>query len=398
MLKYWIWLAGRKGLGSGGPWKVARHFVSPEAAYCADRQAYEAIPELRSVESLLDKDLKEAEEILNRCFELGISLLTIQDAAYPERLRVIDDPPLVLYYKGNAMRLNGPAIGVVGTRRASGYGLLQSRRMSYGLAKCGCTVVTGGARGVDTEALKGALTGGGPVVAVLGCGLDVVYPPQNKRLFDDVRHYGCLVSEFPPGTQPFAGNFPVRNRIISGLSLGILVVEAPLKSGALITASLALDQGRDVFTLPANVGNESSAGNLKLLREGAIAAGEAWDIVQEYAAAYPDQLREAASGDKRTGELPPEEQPQPAEIRSETQKDIDKPKAKDYIDLKERMDSLSQDEQILAQLLQDGPQHIDELVARSQMHAGRALASLTLLEVKGIVRRPSARMYELAEK
>lgn len=395
MLKYWLWLATRKGLGPRGAALAARHFMTPEAAYAAEPAEYGRIEGLRTAEPLLDKDLSLPERILRQCYEKNISILTMQDAAYPDRLRAAEDPPVVLYYKGTLPDLDGPAIAVVGTRKASVYGLTQARRLGYGLARCGCTVISGGAKGIDTEASKGALTGGGPVVAVLGGGVDVVYPRENKYLFRDIEQNGCLISEYPPGTEPLASHFPVRNRIISGLSMGVLVAEAPEKSGALITAGRALEQGRDVFTLPANLGVESCTGNLKLLRDGAIPVGDAWDILQEYEAQYPGILSYQSSGDPAGGEVVPETPPLP---EPEIKKDIDKPKQKAYIDLKDRMDTMSRDEQVLVGLLQDGPLHIDVITERAQLAAGRALASLTLLEVKGIVRRPSARMYELAEK
>ena len=399
MLKYWIWLATRKGLGGRGIYLTARHFPSPDKAFHAGPEEYAQIEGLKTWEPLLDKDLGQAERILRKCYEKGISILTLQDAAYPSRLLTIDDPPVVLYYRGTLPNLNTPSVAVVGTRRASVYGLTQARRMGYGLARCGCAVVSGGARGIDTEALKGAMTGGGPAVAVLGCGVDVVYPKENRNLFRDVEQNGCLVSEYPPGTEPYAGHFPVRNRIISALSLGVLVVEAPEKSGALITANRALDQGRDVFVLPANVGVESCSGNLKLLRDGGIPVRDAWDIIQEYEAQYPDILSQQDLGTPEPGELPPEKPEEPAPAKQpERKKVIDKPKNKAYIDLNEIMDTLSADEQRLALLLSDGPLHIDVIVERTQLGAGQALASLTLLEVKGIVCRPSPRMYELTEK
>lgn len=395
MLKYWLWLATRKGLGSRSAWLVARHFPSPEAAYGAAPEAYAQIEGLRSWEPLLDKDLSEPERILRQCYENEISILTVQDAAYPDRLKASDDPPVVLYYRGILPDLDGPAIGVVGTRKASVYGLTQARRLGYGLARCGCTVISGGARGIDTEALKGALTGGSPVIAVLGCGVDVVYPRENRQLFRDIVLNGCLISEYPPGTPPLPQHFPVRNRIISGLSLGILVAEAPEKSGALITADRALEQGRDVFVLPANVGVESCGGNLKLLRDGAIPVRDAWDILQEYDAQYPQLHERQPLGSRAGGEIVVQQEPTE---ETKPKKDIDKPKAKAYIDLKDIMETLSRDEQTLVVLLQSGPLHIDVIVERAQMAAGRALASLTLLEVKGMIQRPSARMYELKQK
>lgn len=399
MLKYWIWLATRRGLGRRGAALVAAHFPSPMAAYYAAPEEYQEIQGLRDWKPLLDKDLELPEQILRDCFERDVRVLTIQDAAYPSRLRNIEDPPVALYYRGSLPDLNRPAVAVVGTRRASPYGMLHARRMGYSLSRCGCTVVSGLAKGIDTSAILGALTGGAPVIGVLGCGVDVVYPAANRSLYEDVAARGCLLSEYPPGTRPLPDHFPVRNRIISGLSLGVLVVEAPEKSGALITANLALDQGRDVFAVPANVDVPSCSGNLKLLREGAIMARDAWDVLQEYVHLYPHALIRSVSTSLRTKDLEglsqtPEE---PAEKTPSRKKDVDKVHPKAYIDLNDQMDSLSADEQVLVTLLQDGPMHIDAIVEAAQMPAGRVLASMTLLEVKGLIQRQSAKWFSLAE-
>ena len=388
MLKYWIWLATRKGMGARSAYLVSRHFATPEAAYFADEAAYEAIDGIHGRESLLDKDLREAEEILKTCYNRGIFVVTMQDAAYPQRLLALDDPPLVLYGKGILPDLNGPAIGVVGTRKASLYGLKQARRMGYGLSRCGGIVISGGARGVDTEAMRGALTGGGPVVAVLGCGVDVVYPHENKSLFQDVAANGCLLSEYPPGTRPKPEHFPVRNRIISGMSLGVLVVEAPERSGALITARRALDQGRDVFALPANVGQDTGSGNLQLLRDGAILVRDPWEILQEYTGQFGRNL-ESRNCDGWDAAEPPRE-PEPVK------KDIDNKKTTHYIDAKNIMDTLTPEEQRLALLLEQGPVHIDSLSERMQQPAGGVLALLTMLEVRGLVKRLPGRRFTLA--
>ena len=392
MLKYWLWLATRKGLGAHNAYLIARHFPSVEAAFYAGREAYEQVHGLTAIEPLLDKDLTQPQSILRQCYEEKISILTMQDASYPKRLLTLEDAPVVLYCKGTLPDLNGPVIGVVGTRKATVYGMTQARNFSYGLSSCGCIVVSGGAAGIDTEAIRGALLGGSPAVAVLGCGVDVDYPKYNGSLFRQLEQNGCLLSEYPPKTPPYASNFPQRNRIISGLSVGVLVTEAPAKSGALITADHALEQGRDVFVLPANVGVDAYGGNLKLLREGAIPVTECWDILQEYVSQYPHVL-------KKREETVPEIEPQ-IELQNEPveKKVIDKPKGKVYIDLMDKMDNFSSEEQSLLRLLHSGPQHIDMLVEQTNMTAGSALASLTLLEVKGIVTRPSARMYELAEK
>lgn len=387
MLRYWLWLSTRKGLGPLGACQVARHFSGAEQAYFAPAEAYRELEGI-CTDGLLDKDLSQADRIIGQCAEAGIRIITMQDASYPTRLRTLDDAPVVLYCKGNLQTFDVPSIAVIGTRKSSVYGLTQAKRFGYGLARCGSAVVSGGALGVDAEAMRGGVLADGTVIAVLGCGLDVDYPKPNRRLFDQVMERGCLISEFPPGTAPFSHNFPRRNRIMSGMSLGVLVTEAPAVSGALITADHALQQGRDVFVLPANIGVENFAGNLKLLRDGAIPVGTPWDILQEYAAQYP-QLKEK-----------PEEEPLRAEafVGKTEKKVIDKPKTKAYIDLKDTIDTLTSQERALAELLQGGAMHIDDLVEKTGMTAGEALASLTVLEVKKIVCRPSVRMYELAEK
>lgn len=401
MLKYWIWLTTRKGLGTHGVQLVARHFSSPEAAWFADPEEYKSIKGLRNPQALQDKDLKDAETILRICQEKGISVVTMQDAAYPRRLLALDDPPAVLYYKGVLPDLNGPVIGVVGTRHASLYGMKQARRMGYGLSRCGAVVASGGAKGVDTEAMRGALLGGSPVVAVLGCGVDVVYPAENRSLFRDVEKHGCLISEYPPGTGPRSEHFPVRNRIISGLSLGVLVVEAPAKSGALITAERALDQGRDVFALPANVDQPSGDGNLQLLRDGAILVRDPWEILQEYERQFPLAVenRDCSGWDSGAKMDVPEEEKPPVSAparKSSDKKAIDKAKNRNYIDAEKIMGTLSPEEQQLAALLQAGPVHIDALSEQLQQPAGCVLALMTMLEVKGHIQRLPGRMFSLA--
>jgi DNA processing protein len=207
----------------------------------------------RWLEGILDKDTSDAEQILQECDNKGIQLMVYSDNAYPERLRNIADPPAVLYYKGTFPDFDQEAaIGIVGTRRCSAYGMLQSKQFSNLIANSGGIVVSGGARGIDTMALGGALDSLMPVVCVLGCGVDVVYPSSNRGLYEGVLRCGCLISEFPPGTRPYKWNFPKRNRLISGVSNGVLVVEAPERSGALITARLAAEQGRDLFAVPGN--------------------------------------------------------------------------------------------------------------------------------------------------
>ncbi len=258
-------------------------------------------------------------------------------------------------------------------------------------------VISGIAKGIDAAALEGALTAGAPVAAVLGCGADVVYPRENRQLYAEVQARGCLLTEYAPGTPPEGRHFPVRNRILSGLSLGVLVVEAGERSGALITARLALEQGRDVFAVPANLGIEGARGSNHLLREGVLYTETGWDVAREYWHLYPNVIAEALT------------EPEPTEIRLQVQektpisaaeddkKYIDKQKSNRYIDLHEIWKSLTDEEQTVVKLLETEPAHVDTLIENSQIPASRILATLTLLEVRGIVKRLPGRMFSLAD-
>ena len=412
MLKYWLWLTTRKGLGSRGALAALRYFGTPEAAFCADAAACEDIEGLQDASALLDKDMSEPERILSQCYQKNIHILTYADAAFPERLRNVEPPPLVLYYQGMLPAVDTePVVAVVGTRKASAYGLLQAKQFGFQLGRTGMIVVSGGASGIDTLALRGALSAGNPVIAVLGCGVDVTYPAANRSLFEDIRRHGCLISEYPPGTPPRPGNFPVRNRILSGLSLGVVVVEAPKKSGALITADRALEQGRDVFALPANIGVPTCTGNLQLLKEGAILAEEAWDVVREYTNRFPalatrqPGLRPMSLSVEETGLAGTDAEAEAGIVADSREmpeksdrKEIDKPKDKPYIDVQEILDKLSPDEQMIVRLLQAEPVHTDRIIDETQLPAGRVSGALTMLELKGYVRRLPGNRFSLAEK
>jgi len=411
MLRYWIWLNTRANLGSVGIQALWRHFGSVEEIYLADQIDYTAVEGLniRALKSLCDKKLAGADEILGQCDAAHLRVLTYQDAAYPNRLRALDDPPHVLYYSGTLPDFdNEPVIGMVGARSASAYGLLCAKRIAFQIASCGGIVVSGGARGIDTMSLTGALSAGRPVIAVLGCGADVVYPRGNEGLFSDIRACGCVLSEYQPGTQPLPQNFPVRNRIISGLSVGVVVVEASRRSGALITARHALEQGRDVFAIPGNIGLDYCAGSNQLLKDGAILAESGWDVMREYEELYPQKIRRRTLGENLslTGEESRAASDSPhhrvasdsPEPRAFDGKDVDNPEHKDYIDVQAVIGSLSRDEAAIVTALSEKPMYVDDLIEACQLSTSSVLASLTLLEVRGLVQRLPARRFSLAEK
>lgn len=407
MLIHWIWLSHRPGFGPRTKAKLLEHFRDPEAVYYADEEALghlELSQEARA--ALLDKNLESSGKILEECEKKRLNILTIQDAAYPSRLKNIPDPPPVLYYKGQLPDFDSePVIGVVGTRKASAYGLTVAKRMGYQIGKCGGLVVSGMAYGIDGLAMSGALTAGAKTVGVLGCGADIVYPQSNRSLFRDVERYGCILSEFAPGQPAAKWTFPMRNRIISGLSCGVLVVEAPEKSGALITARLALEQGRDVFAVPGNIDMPTCAGSNELLRDGAIMVSSGWDVLSEYESLFPDKIhREDAPSRQRAypqelarqeGETTPPRVAQTPRIPEETnhlkknleKKSIDKEPVQAYSDVNVDLSRLSGDEKTIVSCLQNGQRLVDDVIAETGMTTGKLLAVLTMLELKGVIKR-----------
>ena len=408
MLIHWIWLATRPHMNDRDRLAVLSHFGNPEDIYFADSALYADVPDMTKQikESLQDKDLHDAGDILRQCVDLGIHICTFNDGAYPSRLKNIADPPMVLYYVGHLPDLDGsPVIAAVGTRKASPYGLNVARRIGAQLVRCGAVVVSGMAEGNDAAAASGALSAGGMVVGVLGCGVDIVYPACNRGLFADVERHGCLISEFPPGTEPFKWNFPRRNRIMSGLSNGALVIEAPERSGALITARQAAEQGRDVFVVPGNVDVASCVGSNALLRDGAIPVSNGWDVVSEYLNLYPDKIRTDRSPVQPAGFMG-EEKPElkvaqkPKKVRKsvdsaeiEEKNPVDNPQSKPYYDNRDTFESLPENQRKIVKLLLDGEQLVDDVIAQSQMAAGEVLSQLTLMEIQGIVvRKPGKRV------
>lgn len=382
MLTHWIWLTTRKGIGTRGCASLLRLFGTAERIYALTKEQCVRTDgfETRWLDGILDKDLAEAEKILLTCDNHGISLLTYASPEYPERLRNIPDPPALLYYRGTFPAVDEEAIiGIVGTRRCSAYGLLHAKQFAKQIANSGGIVVSGGARGIDTMSLSSALDSHMPVICVLGCGVDVVYPRENRRLFEDITYHGCLLSEFPPGTPPERGNFPQRNRLISGLSLGVLVIEAPLKSGALITADHALEQGRDVYTIPGNMGVKQCEGSNALLRDGASFVLDGWELLEGYVHLFPDKLHDYRN--KATME-------HNFTARYGTSVAFCSPDATGAADAE-----LSDDEKAVLSHLTAEPMHADEVIAFSGLPSGRAMSALTLLQIKALAEKQAGNYY-----
>lgn len=422
MLVHWIWLATRQGLREKIAAELVRTFLDIEAIYIATEEDYRRLPEIRNkeIEVLCDKSTDYAERIITTCRMYGIHMVCFNDAAYPERLRNIVDPPMVLYYRGCLPAFDHEAaIGIVGTRKPSIYGCKMAQTLGFQISRCGGLVVSGMAVGVDSMATNGALMSGNSAVGVLACGVDIEYPAGSRDIRRELETRGCVLSEYPPGSKPTPQIFHKRNRLISGLSCGVLVVEAPARSGALITAHHAIEQGRDVFAVPGNVDSYSSAGCNELIAGGAKSVRFAWDLMQEYETMFPNKvhhwtggidLDEALKGnfvprwmvgkiyvppDHRRTSAPKTETFAPGEDKT-----IDKCEKKTYIEEKvprELPADLSEEERVIVELLTAERKQVDQVIVESGLPANRVLAALTLLEMKGLLLRHPGKYYSLPD-
>lgn len=406
MIVHWLWLAHRPGLSDFMKAELLNHFSDPEDIYFAQPEAFAHIGGFTEemARALADKDLTEAQKNLADAMKYKLHILTCRDAAYPQRLKHIPDPPLVLYYKGTLPDFDSqPVIGVVGTRDCTPYGLSAAKKLGHEIVQCGGLVVSGLAKGIDAMAMKSALSAGGRVVGILGCGAEQVYPKANRWLFADVERYGCILSEFPPETPAFGWNFPKRNRIISGLSHGVLVVEAPKGSGALHTARHALEQGRDVFVVPGNVDQPTFEGSNQLLRDGGILTTCGWDILSEYEGLYPEVVRRDAKPSRQRAY--PEDMPETGETGAKVaqkarlpkikqsekeksyKKDIDNTVTPNYSDVNKDLSALSPEQRAIVQCLSGGERLVDQVIAEVDLPAGKVSSLLTMLVIKGFVKK-----------
>ena len=358
----WIALRAVEGVGPVLFRRLLERFDTPERALSAVPDALLSVRGItpQIVEAIAAPACRRfAEAECRRIEAANVRLLTFLDADYPRRLFEIGDPPPLLYLRGIIPAWE-PAIAVVGSRRATREGLKAAERLSSELAAVGALVVSGLARGIDTAAHRGALAGGGATVAVLGCGVDVDYPPENRELAEQLSRNGCIISEFPMTTQPLAEHFPRRNRIISGLSRGVLVVEAVEKSGSLITARYALDQGREVLAVPGPISSPACRGSNRLIKEGAQLVDCVEDILDAVRLSRPDQA------------LPLFEQhPQPSRC------------------------SLTPREAAVYELVAQGPRHLDEITQALELTPGEVSAMVLGLELKGMLSQLPGSYYSL---
>ena len=383
MLKYWVWLSELKGLRNQTRLALLRRFGDPESIFYADADELLLTDgvERSQLKLLENHDLAPADRILADCQRLDIQLLTLSDAAYPGRLKNIYDPPALLYCKGRLPLLDDLlCVAVVGTRDCTPYGVACAEKLGFGLASGGAAVVSGLAKGIDAAAIRGALRAGGVTVGVVGNGLDVYYPYESRYLYEDVASAGILLSEYPPGTEPASGHFPVRNRIISGLSLAALVVDAPEKSGALITAATALEQGRDVFAVPGPIDAPASVGCNCLIRDGAGLVSDASDILREYEGRFVLNLKESR------------EQPETLGYQARTAPEP-KPVAP-TLSLQHSDAELTDDQIAVLKALSDTePMQVDDLTELVEIPTRRVLSALTVLEIDQYVAQHPGKRY-----
>ena len=383
-LKFWLWLTELPGLSNQTRLALLRRFPAPEDVYYAAPEEVLLTEGITREQAKLleDKDCAAAEQILADCERLGIQIVTISDAIYPNRLRNIFDPPCLLYVRGRLPNVDDEAaVAVVGTRDCTPYGVSCAEKLGYGLASGGALVVSGLARGIDSAALRGALRAGGTVAAVLGNGLDVVYPKENRYLYEDVAASGALISEYPPGTPPEGRHFPVRNRILSGLSLAALVVEAPERSGALITAASAMEQGRDVFAVPGPIDAPASVGCNRLIRDGAGLVTDAWDILSAYEARFPERLHRD------------EAREEPAVLGYQARQKAEPKEVPPSLSLSKNDLSLTDDQILLLRTLTEEPVLVDDLIEQTQIPTRRVLSALTVLEIEHLVEQHAGKRY-----
>ena len=288
----WIWLSLKCGAANKELVTLTEKFDSVGDIYDADYDAYicAGVSE-RLAEDLCDKSLSEANAIIGHCQSMGAGILCYDDVKYPSKLRAIQNPPAVLYYLGTLPDFNKSlCVSMVGTRKMTEYGMSAAYKIAYEVASAGAVVVSGMALGIDGVASAAAIAAGGKTAVVLGCGIDVVYPKEHYKLQEKIRQNGVILTEYPPSTPPRGSNFPVRNRIISGISQATVVVEADMDSGAMITAKNAIIQGKDIYAVPSNIDSVNSSGTNSLIRDGAQAVISGNDIIKNYTFAYKDKI------------------------------------------------------------------------------------------------------------
>ena len=376
--KYWIALKSIDGVGSVGFKNLVDACGHPRNVFNASLQTLTVIPGIGPKTAANVKDFKgwhKIEEELDLLKNYDARLITYRDSLYPRGLLNIHDFPPFLYVKGS-LKENDVNIAVVGSRMASTYGKFSTERLCRELATNGITVVSGMARGIDSAAHKGALAGKGRTIAVLGCGLDTVYPPENQELYEEIVSKGAVITEYPFGTPPSGSNFPARNRIISGISLGVVVVEANEKSGSLITAKLALEQGREVFAVPGSIDSAGSRGTHKLIKQGAKLIENVYDILDEI---LPQV------------EMRSKVHPQEESIVTQDSGEEKRPEQRTVIN------RLTDTEESILKSISSKALDVDGIITSTGLKPGDVLNILLTLELRGIIKQLPGKKFMVKE-
>lgn len=363
-LLYLLALSMIKDIGPIMARRLISTFKSAEEVFKQDERSLMEVEGIGKERARAIKEFsgwKEPEDILRRCRLLGIEIISEESPLYPENLKTVQDAPLILYMKGRPLPQDRYAIAIVGSRRCSEYGRRVSEKLSSELAERGITIVSGLARGIDTTAHTGALKAGGRTAGVFASGLDRVYPPENRELVRKIIERGFVISEFPPGTRPDKENFPRRNRLISGLGLGVIVVEAEAESGALITADYGLEQGREVFAVPGSIFSKTSEGTNNLIKKGAKPVSSVEDIIEELGPKLRGLRDTSAAGDLRT-----------------------------FSELE-----FSDREKAIIKIMEQEPLHIDEIARKSGRPVSEISSVLLELELKGVVKQLEGKRFFL---
>lgn len=397
-IRYWVWLSSQTGVSAGARKLLVEHYGDAQRAFFAPEGEYARIPGISDSDAkqLEQRDMRCVDKILAACDEQGIDIIALNDSRYPARLRNIPDAPTVLYVKGRLPNVDtDPAVAVIGTRQASPYGLKMGKSMAYEISKCGGAVISLLTVGIDEYAAQGCLLAGGKCIAVLG----TAHEDCRHRLCEDIAHSGAVVSEYAPGTKQMKSFFRARNRIASGLSAGVVVVEAPKDSKTLLFAAQAQEQGREVFAVPGNADSANSVGTIELIKAGAAAVVCGWDVMEELEPMFPGKVRNAVSQpcpEEETAKI--EKSKEKKEIdskKNKAYKDKDKAGDKDNTDLKKQLSELSDEQLCIVTAIDRDGSHIDDIIESTGLGAGKVLSQLTILEIKGYIKRAPGRRVTL---
>ncbi len=381
---HWLWLTSKFNGANRKIAKLTEFFGSVDEVY-ASRTFHNLKLTDEEKRLLCDKDLSHAEKICEEVARIGGKIIAVDDPNYPKLLKQTHTPPTVLYIKGMVPSLDDVlTIGVVGTRNMSVYGRIVTERLCANLAKAGAVTVSGMAAGIDAVGAWATIEEGGIAVGVIGCGIDMVYPTENAELYKAIAERGCIMTEFPPGTPPIAKNFPIRNRIIAGLSRGVLVTEAPPKSGALITARYAMDEGRDVFAVPRNISDVKYLGTNMLIQQGAKLINHPNDILCEYPYAKKIEVKEVPAKEKKEHHHPPAAAVKPTKAKKDTDDKIN-----------EKIKALAGTERTIAEMLAERGMQIDEISRAADMPVSELNTLLIMLEMKGVIERLPGSAYRI---